>query len=175
VGTLTDLLGGAKEDLPEVSEVPDDASSIDAGAGDELPADPAPSRSSRRGRSRGSRASRTAQKATHAEQNQVRDALAMLLTVPAWALQMKDPHCGGAVMDNRDEIIKSMVPIVCRNPAMLAFFTAANAPWMDYLALATALRPVISTIWGHHVSHIIGQASPEQDGGGLVDLSRYTA
>lgn len=174
MGTLTDLLGGAKEDLPEV---PDDASALDSeGAGDELPADPAPSRTSGRRRSR-TRASRNAQKATRQEQDQVRDALTMLLTVPMWGAQMKDPICGGAVMAEREAIIKSLVPIACRHPAALAFLTGSDAPWMEYLALMTALKPVIQTVWGHHVTHTIGGESEpdEQGGGGLVDLSRYTA
>ena len=172
MGTLTDLLGGTKEDLPEV---PDDASALDAEAGDELPADPAPSRTSGRRRSR-SRASRTAQKATRQEQDQVRDALTMLLTVPMWAGQMKDPVCGGKIMEEREAIIKSLVPIACRHPAALAFLTGSDAPWMEYLALMTALKPVIQTVWGHHVSHTIGgQPESGEDGGGLVDLSRYTA
>lgn len=175
MGTLTDLLGGAKEDLPEV---PDDASALDSeGApGDELPADPAPSRTSGRRRSR-TRASRNAQKATRQEADQVRDALTMLLTVPMWAGQMKDPICGGAVMAEREAIIKSLVPIACRHPAALAFLTGSDAPWMEYLALMTALKPVVQTVWGHHVSHTIGAQDPESDqgGGGLVDLSRYTA
>lgn len=175
MGTLTDLLGGSKEDLPEV---PDDASALDpeAGEGDQLPADPAPSRTSSRRRSR-TRASRTAQKATRQEADQVRDALTMLLTVPMWAGQMKDPICGGAVMAERDAIIKSLVPIACRHPAALALLTGSDAPWMEYLALMTALKPVVQTVWGHHVSHTIGAQDPESDqgGGGLVDLSRYTA
>lgn len=174
MGTLTDLLGGSKEDLPEV---PDDASALDqeSGEGDQLPADPAPSRTSGRRRSR-SRASRNAQKATRQEQDQVRDALTMLLTVPMWAGQMKDPVCGGKIMEEREAIIKSLVPIACRHPAALAFLTGSDAPWMEYLALMTALKPVIQTVWGHHVTHTIGTPlEPEQDGGGLVDLSRYTA
>lgn len=175
VGSLAEILGGTTEDIPDV---PGDASSLDEGAaGDELPADPAPSRTSggkRRARTRGARAA--ARKTTRQEQDQVRDALTMLLTVPMWAGQMKDPVCGGSVMENRDAIINSLVPIACRHPAALAFLTGSDAPWMEYLALMTALKPVIQTVWGHHVSHSIGSDAPDaEQGGGLVDLSRYTA
>ena len=108
-----------------------------------------------------------------AARNQVRDALTMLYTLPAWGAKLKDPHCGGALLDQRDDIVKAMVPIVCRNPAMLAFFTAANAPWMDYLALGQALLPVGQTIWAHHVTHTVGRT--EDAGEVPVDLSHYSA
>jgi hypothetical protein len=176
---LSDLLrSGAAEDV----DVPDDASELSGlGAGDGAPApdadslepDPQPSRRQRKGRRPGRAA---AQKASKADQDQVRDALTMLYTLPAWGLRLRDPHCGGALQDQRDDIVKALVPIVCRNPGMLAFFTAANAPWMDYLALFQALMPVGQTIWAHHVTHTIGHDG-EQDGGGVngVDLSAYSA
>lgn len=173
---LQDLLRSGQVDGE--TRVPDDPSELTAagaegGAGDELPPDPAPSR---RGKTRRSKVRQTtaAKRATKAEQDQVRDALTMLYTLPAWGLSMRDAHCGGALMDQRDAIVGALAPIVCRNPAMLAFFTAANAPWMDYLALFQALMPVAQTIWGHHVTHTVGgtDAGP---GGVPVDLSAYSA
>lgn len=98
----------------------------------------------------------------------------MLYTLPAWGARVKDPHCGGALLAQRDDIVKALVPIVCRNPAMLAFFTAANAPWMDYLALAQALAPVAQTFWSHHVTHTLGH-DDETGEGVSVDLSAYAA
>ena len=174
---LADLLRSAPED-DGATDVPDDLSELTGGDGspvadpDQLPADPQPSRRSRKGRSR-SRAAAGPASATKADRDQVSDALTMLYTLPAWGAKLKDPHCGGALLEQRDAIIKSLVPIVCRNPAMLAFFTAANAPWMDYLALAQALGPVAKTIWSHHVTHTVGDG---QDLGEVpVDLSAYAA
>jgi hypothetical protein len=75
-------------------------------------------------------------------------------------------------MEQRDDIVKALTPIVCRNPAMLAFFTAANAPWMDYLALFQALMPVGQMFWSHHVTHTVGA---QESGEVPVDLSAYSA
>ena len=163
-------------DADDVPEVPSDASSLMGapdGPADELPQDPQPSRRSRKAarKMRPPAASRTA---TKSEQNQVRDAVSLLFTVPAWGLQMRDAHCGGVLMAQRQEIIDAFVPIICRNPAMLAFFTAVDAPWMAYLALFKALAPVAQAIWGHHVTHTVGDDQGAA-GGGRVDLSAYSA
>ena len=175
---LADLLRNGAPESDDAVDVPDDPSEL-TGAdgpgpaeGEQLAPDPQPSRRNRKGRRNG-RAAAASTRATKAEQDQVRDALTMLYTLPAWGLQLKDPHCGGALMEQRDAIIKSLVPIVCRNPAMLAFFTAANAPWMEYLALGQALAPVAKTIWSHHVTHTVGDAQGQ--GEVPVDLSAYAA
>lgn len=144
--------------------VPDDASAID-GEGDSLTPDPKPSR-----RRAPKSVASTAAKANAAQKKQVRDALLLLLTPATGFLAMRDPHCGGAAFAQREEIVAAMVPIVCRNPNMLRWFTAADAPWLDYLALLTALQPVGAAFWQHHVKKTIGH-----DGGEAVDYSAYTA
>lgn len=171
---LSDLLRSGAPDGEEPLDVPDDPSEITDAQGDpeDVP-DPQPARRSRRGRRNASM--RAANKPSRAEQTQVRDALTMLYTLPAWGVRVRDPHCGGALMDQRDDIVNALVPIVCRNPAMLAWFTGANAPWMDLLALAQALLPVGQTIWSHHVTKTVGH--DHEQGGGVngVDLSGYSA
>ena len=175
---LADLLRTGATESEEPFDVPDDPSGLTGGDGpepadtDQLAPDPQPSRRSRKGR-RSGRAAGTGGRATKADQDQVRDALTMLYSLPAWGLRLRDPHCGGALMEQRDDIVKALTPIVCRNPAMLAFFTSANAPWMDYLALFQALMPVGQMMWSHHVTHTVGQ---QQESGEVpVDLSTYTA
>ena len=183
---LADLLKSGSVDGDDSSaHVPDDASELTAGTpdpgapADELPPDPAPSRRSKQGRRRMRSATTATKKATAAEKNQIRDALTMLYTLPAFGLRMRDPHCGGALMDQRDAIVDALVPIVARNPAMVAFFTASNAPWMEYLALFQALLPVGQMVWGHHVTHTVGGEAdgvgPGPAGGVPVDLSAYAA
>lgn len=174
---LADLLRSTPD---EDSDVPDDLSGLtgadgpEPAEGDQLAPDPQPSRRARKGRRSSRAAAAPAAAATKADRDQVRDALTMLYTLPAWGLQLRDQHCGGALMEQRDAIIKSLVPIVCRNPAMLAFFTSANAPWMDYLALGQALAPVAKTIWSHHVTHTVGDADG-MPGEVPVDLTAYSA
>lgn len=173
---LADLLRNGAPNADE-TDVPDDLSELTGAPGDPVPAeadqlapDPQPSR---RGSGKGRR-TRAAGTTSKGERDQVRDALTMLYSLPAWGVRLKDPHCGGALLDERDAIIKTLVPIVCRNPAMVAFLTGVDAPWMDYLALAQALSPVASTVWSHHVTHTIG-AQPAEEGVSGGDFSAYAA
>lgn len=151
----------------DLVDVPDDASELlgDGRDDDALPEDPKPAR--KKGRLRMPEGT---VKATAAEKRQVKDALGLLIKVPAGIWEMKDPHCGGALKDQADDIIKSALPMICRHPGALRFFTSANAPWLDILGLMMAFAPVASTVYGHHVKHTIGE-----EGGPDVDLSAYAA
>lgn len=160
------LISKLKGNVREVSEddipdVPDDISGLD----DTLPPDPPAAR----------RTAKTPRKAaakpTRAVQNQVADALTMMITLPAGILAFRDPVCGTAVLDQADEVVAKLVPIVCRNPAMLRWFTE-GAGYMDFFALATALFPIARTVWAHHVTHSIGLDEEEE---GEQDFNRYTA
>lgn len=169
---LLDRLGLSSEPTPEDAEddlpdIPDDVSELDDA--DELPEDPKPSRKKKAPFSLPSSAPG---RATPTERRQVKDALSLLIKAPAGVISMRDPYCGGALGDQADAIVKAMVPIVCRNPAMLRWFTSANAPWLDILALITAFAPVVTTIYGHHVKHTIGG---EEAAHGGPDLSAYIA
>ena len=160
------LITKLKENVREVSEddipdVPDDISALD----DVLPPDPPAAR-------RTAKASRKpAAKPTRAVQNQVADALTMMITRPAGVLAFRDPICGSAILDQADEVVAKLVPIVCRNPAMLRWFTE-GAGYMDFMALAAAVFPIARTIWAHHVTHSIGMEEDQDDG---EDFNRYVA
>lgn len=172
---LTDLIENARgflgnspegDDVEEV-EVPDDASELTEGEdGDLLPPDPKPSRKgpTKRRQPTG--------KVTAAQRRGVQDALVLMMTIPGGILQMRDPLCAGVLLDNADTIAAKMVPLITRNPAALAWFIGSAAPWMDWLALITALTPVVSTFWGHHVTHSIGHDVEGEHGG---DFSQYSA
>ena len=161
---LISKLKGNVREVDETIDVPDDLSSLDE-EGDLLPPDPPAAR-------RTAKAPRkTAPKPTRAVQNQVADALTMMITLPAGVLALRDPVCGSAILDQADEVVAKLVPIVCRNPAMLRWFTE-GAGYMDFFALATAVFPIAKTIWSHHVTHTIGM-DEEEDGG--EDFNRYVA
>lgn len=162
------LIAKLKENVREVPDdmpdIPDDISELDESS-DILPPDPPAAR----------RTAKTPRKApakpTKAVQTQVADALTMMITLPAGVLAFRDPICGSAILDQADEVVAKLVPIVCRNPAMLRWFTE-GAGYLDFFALATALFPIARTIWAHHVTHSIGI---ELDEGESEDFSRYTA
>jgi hypothetical protein len=171
IGDLLSKLGG-DSDTDEL-DVPDDLSALDddpdAEPDDALPADPAPRR-----RRAGARPA-VAGKATAADRRKVKDALTLMFRVVAGGVAMRDPVCGGAAVEACDATVAAVVPIICRNPGMLAWFTASNAPFMDILALLVALQPVVTTVWAHHVTHTIGPGHPAAAGGEPVDLSAYTS
>jgi hypothetical protein len=161
---ISDLLERVKlVDQAGDDEIPDDAAELDAD--DELEEDPRPVRK------RASLSVPASQGSVSAkEKKQVKDALSLLIKGPAAMVSLRDPHCGGAVADQADDIIKALVPIICRNTAMLGWFTSVNAPWLDFFALFMAFKPVVTTVFQHHVKHSIGDEAREPD-----DLSAYAA
>lgn len=160
---ISKLKGNVREvSEDDIPEVPDDISGLDS---DVLPPDPPAARRTAKS------PRKTAAKPTRAVQNQVADALTMMITLPAGVLAFRDPVCGSAILDQADEVVAKLVPIVCRNPAMLRWFTE-GAGYMDFFALATAVFPIARTIWSHHVTHTIGMEE-DQDSG--EDFNRYVA
>lgn len=160
----------APDEAPELSGAGGDGQMPD---GDRLAPDPQPSR---RGGKRGRRTPRAASgKPSKAEVDQVRDALTVLYSPLAWGVTLKDPHCGGALMEQQEKVVAAMTRIACRNPAMLAFFTSTEKPWWDYVLLAQALAPVGKVVWQHHITHTVG--APDEQGEGVtpVDFSAYRA
>lgn len=168
---ITDLLerlsGGSSVEPDELdTEIPDDASELDAEPDDLLPPDPPPVRKSKM-RS----APAPSPKTTAGQRKTVKDAWSVLLGAPAGLIAIKDPICGGAAVDQVDALAAALTKVTCRNPAMLAWFVGDAAPWMDWLAVVMAVRPIVSTVWGHHVSHSLGQEDETDD----TDYSLYTA
>jgi hypothetical protein len=169
---IGDILRGAREAAPD-----DDAEHADTlpdVVDDTLPEDPKPTRRAR-ARSTNNRGSQPSNRVTAAQRKAVHDALEMMIVLPAGIAELRDPYCGAALSAQADAIVDRLTPIVCRNAAMLAWFTE-GAGYLDWLGLATAIWPVLTTVWAHHVTHSIGQ---EGDGHGeraaVDDFSQYSA
>lgn len=82
---------------------------------------------------------------------EVRDNLMMFLGLGS-ALGMKvDAHCFGALAAQTTAIVDALVPIIMRNANLLRWFAGSDAKYLEYLALAQALAPVVSTVFQHHV------------------------
>lgn len=149
-------------------EVPDDLSGLEdfeTPDDDLLKPDPKPVRK------KAVRVRSVPSKTTAAQKRQIKDNLIMILAPTTGLAAMKDPHCGAMAFKQHEAIADAMVPIICRNPAMLRWFTGNNSALLDYLALASALWPVASTVYQHHIKKSVG----EHDGGGGIDLSAYSA
>lgn len=142
---------------------PDDLSGLPE-AGDLLEPDPKPDRK---------RAPRVREpgrgKATAAQRRQVEDALVILMSLPAAGWSLRDPHCGQAAVDAVKPTAKALVPIVCRNPAWLSWFTSGSG-WMDWLGVAIALKGLGQAVWSHHVAKTV---APAPDGGGEDAYAEY--
>ena len=168
---LLDRLGGSDADELDVG-VPDDLSELDD-PGDRLTPDLKPKRSKSK---ISAPAASVRGKASAVQKRAVHDALTLVLTLPAGAWAMRDPHCGGIAMAQREATINALVPIICRNPTMLQWFTAGDGGWMDWAALIVALQPIASATWSHHVRKIDPDADDDRSAGGAgLDLSQFTA
>lgn len=169
---ITDVLGKRRgpqgSDLPDDFDVPDypptDEGDDAPGSGDLLAPDPKPRRDKRRNYSG------PAKKATAAEKRQINDAMKLMLLTLGGGIAFRDPHCGGAITSNAENIAEKAVPLIARNPAWVAWFCGSTG-FLDVMGLLIALRPVAGTVWGHHVTHSIGDEQP----GGADDLSVFTA
>lgn len=82
----------------------------------------------------------------------VLELLALPVLVP---LSVRDPHCGGALVDNWDNIREKSVPVICKSPRLVDWLTRGGG-MLDYLALAAALRPVGVAVWEHHIVRSVG-------------------
>lgn len=153
---------GEKE-TPAV-EVPDDLSSLD----DVLEPDPTPRR-----REKSAKARPPVTRVTAPQKRAIRDQLVFMLTMPAAGLAMRDEHCGGALLAQAEPIADALVPIICRNASMLAWFLGDAAPWMDWLALAMALQPVGASFWAHHIAKTVDEE--ENEDGSQADQFRAPA
>jgi hypothetical protein len=160
--------GDAEDDTPEdyAAGVPEEP---DGPSADALPPDPKPRRSGRGRRV----APPPAAKVTAAQKRSVEDSIFLLMMIPGGAIRLRDPHCGQAITANAREVAKACVPIVARNPNVLAWFVAAGAPFMDWLALASALSPIAAAFWSHHVTKTAGQDAA--GGEDAPDYSQFTA
>lgn len=83
-------------------------------------------------------------------------------------LAMRDPYCGGELLEHWDRIREKSLPLIARSPAVVEWMTKAGGA-MDWLAFAAALQPVATAVWRHHVSHSVvldddGHAQPTLDG-----------
>lgn len=87
--------------------------------------------------------------------------VAMMIMMTSMLLQAKDPICGKALEDNGPNIASKFVPIICKSPELVRWFTKGGnyTAWLD---LCMALWPVLTVAFSHHVSHTVGD--PNQNG-----------
>ena len=80
--------------------------------------------------------------------------VAMMVMMSAMLLSTKDAICGKALEDNGPNIAAKFVPIICKSPELVRWFTKGGnyTAWLD---LVMALWPVLTVAFSHHVSHSV--------------------
>jgi hypothetical protein len=111
-------------------------------------------------------------KITAAEKKKIQDSVELMLITLGGGWSMRDRHCGPALVGISEEAAAKAVPIIARNPTWVSWFVGSTG-FLDFLGLAMALKPFFATVWGHHVTHTVGEAG-ESDGGD-TDLSQFPA
>lgn len=82
---------------------------------------------------------------------EVRDEIEAFIALMNVPLIMRDPVCGGKIMDQRIAIADALSEIAMHNPALLKFLRSGGDIMM-YMKLITALSPVAMTVYEHHFS-----------------------
>jgi hypothetical protein len=80
----------------------------------------------------------------------VEGKLGFILTMTGTMASVADPVCGGAFVDNADNVAKKMTPIICKSPDMVAKITKSG-DMMLYVDLLWACWPILIVIAGHHL------------------------
>ena len=94
---------------------------------------------------------RTQAKLTKLQKQKILDKFEIMVKMPGMFLGMVDPVCGGALANNSMSIAESMIPIISRNPEMLAWFLSdSTGAMMDYMGVLWACMPVGMTVYNHH-------------------------
>jgi hypothetical protein len=152
----------------------DDGTALAADPPDFTP-DPEPAKAPKAGKS--SRGSRPP-KVTDAVRRDMRAKVALMITMPAVVFARRDELCGSVLLVQVPEIADALTDILADAPDVVAFFTAGGGVYMKWLALGTALEPVATAAWQHHVARRdIQGGGPDGWNGETVppDESRYHA
>lgn len=102
----------------------------------------------------------------------VQGKLAFMLTMVGSLASITDPVCGGAFLDNADNVAAKMTPLICKSPDLVAKLTKSGDA-MLYVDLLWAFWPILGTAAAHHLK---SRKQPEFDGTmPPMDQSMYTA
>ncbi len=115
-------------------------------------------------------------KITAETRDDIAGMVALLYSIPADFLVMMDPYCFGALNQSLDGVISATVPIICRSQLVVDFVTGRQGLIL-YIKLAVALKPFLTAVWAHHVTHTVS-LDKDEEGHAVVrseDWSAYTA
>lgn len=90
-------------------------------------------------------------KITAAVRRDITGKLAFMLSMTGNIVQIADPICGGAIIDQSGEMAAKLTPILCQSPAVVAWFRRSSNVMM-YADLLISCGPVLMVIFQHHLS-----------------------
>jgi hypothetical protein len=106
---------------------------------------------------------------------QVRDdmaGMAGLVGAPVLAmLQQADPYCGTILAQSYENVIDAVLPLLCRSPKVVAYFTGDKSDWLLWGKLAMALAPFARAVMEHHVVRSV-RVVREDDGSVRIERGR---
>lgn len=104
---------------------------------------------------------------------QVRDdmaGMAGLVGAPFLAmLQQVDPYCGTILAQSYEGVVEAVLPLLCRSPKVVAYFTGDKSDWLLWGKLAMALAPFARAVMEHH---IVRSVRVVRDDDGSVRIER---
>lgn len=84
----------------------------------------------------------------------VEGKIAFMIAVTGSMASMVDPVCGGAFMQNGDQVAAKLTPIICKSPEAVQWFRKSSS-FMLYLDLMVACWPIFTAIFAHHVAKTV--------------------
>jgi hypothetical protein len=118
-------------------------------------------------------------KITDSVRRDIRGKVSLMLMMPAAVFARRDEVCGPVLLGQIPEIADALTEVLIDSPDVVAFFTAAGGRYMKWVALGTALEPVATVAWQHHVARRDSRGGgPGQSWNGETvppDMSRYHA
>lgn len=88
---------------------------------------------------------------TAAIRRDVTGKLAFMFSMTGNIVQIVDPICGGAIIDNSGAMATKLSPILCQSPAVVAWFRKSSNVMM-YGDFLIACGPVLMTVFAHHLA-----------------------
>lgn len=100
-------------------------------------------------------ARRTYRKPSQRIQKEIQDTLEAYLGIISTGWAMKDPVCGGVALDIVPNVAEKAVPLLARNPKIVAYLSKGNN-FKEVMDFALACLPLIQVVYAHHMAHTIG-------------------
>lgn len=148
---MSDLLERMRIGQDPTSEDVRDLSEEDADGPDTEPVEPDPKPNRLK-----SAGPKDTPKVTAATRREIKSKLEVGILFGAAVWSQRDPYCAGVLSAQTEEIVDRATAVICRSPKMLNWLTSTGE-YTDWIMLLTAITPVITAIWAHHVTRSVSE------------------